>query len=102
MLRTVVALVVGVLVGAGVNMGLVILGSSVIPAPAGVDATDAESIAAGIDLFQPRHFIFPFLAHAGGTLVGALVAHSIARSYRNQIAFVVAALFFAGGLLRQS
>jgi hypothetical protein len=90
--------VVGIVVGAGVNMGLVVIGSSVVPAPAGVDVTDAESIAAALHLFEPIHFFFPFLAHAGGTFVGALLAYVIAHTYRNQLAFAVGALFFMGGI----
>jgi len=97
-LRIVIALIVGVIGGAAVNMGLVILGSAIIPAPAGVDMTDAESIAAGMHLFQSQHFVFPFLAHAAGTLVGAFIAHIIAQSFRNQVAFAVGALSFAGGI----
>lgn len=98
MLRTFVALLVGIAVGAGVNMGLVVIGSSVVPAPAGVDVTDAESIAAALHLFTPINFLFPFLAHAGGTFVGALLAYVIADTYRNQLAFAVGALFFLGGI----
>jgi hypothetical protein len=33
-------------------------------------------------LFEPRHFIMPFPAHAVGTLAGALVAYLIAASYK--------------------
>jgi hypothetical protein len=39
----------------------------------------------------------PFLAHAVGTLAGALAAVLIAASYKVQIAYVIGALFFCGG-----
>ena len=97
-MRIVVAVVIGVVAGAAVNMGLILLGSSLIPAPPGVDVNDPESIAAGIHLFQPRHFLFPFLAHAGGTFVGATVGHIVAVNYRNQISYAVGTLSFAGGV----
>jgi hypothetical protein len=48
-------------------------------------------------LFQPRHFIMPFLAHAVGTLAGALAAYVIAASYKPQIAYVIGAVFLCGG-----
>jgi hypothetical protein len=32
-------------------------------------------------LFEPRHFVMPFLAHALGTLAGALAAFLIAATY---------------------
>ena len=96
--RLVGAAILGVLVGGAVNMGLVLIGSAVIPAPEGVDVTDAESIAAGMHLFGPQHFITPFVAHAGGTLAGAVVAHVVTPLFRNQLAYVIGALFFVGGI----
>lgn len=61
--------------GGGVNMALIILGPSLIPPPAGVDVNSAESLGKAMHLFEPRHFIMPFLAHAVGTLAGALAAY---------------------------
>ncbi len=98
-LKIIIALVVGVVVGSAVNMGLVMLGSVVIPAPAGVDVSNAESIAQGMHLFEAKHFIFPFLAHALGTLAGALAAYLMAPVHRNVVAFGIGALFFAGGIV---
>lgn len=98
MLRIVIALVLGLLIGGAVNMGLIMLGAGVIPAPEGVDVTDSESIANAMHLFQPKHFLFPFLAHAVGTLVGAVAGHLIAGSHRNLVAYAIGGLFFAGGI----
>jgi hypothetical protein len=97
-LRNTVALVVGLLVGGVVNMSLVTLGPSVFPVPAGVDVTRVESLAASIHLFEPRHFVFPFLAHALGTLVGAFLAFRLAASRKRALAWVVGALGLAGGV----
>ena len=60
------------------------MSASIIPPPAGVDVTDTESLRQSIHLFQPKHFIFPFLAHALGTLVGAYVAYRIAATRKAQ------------------
>lgn len=97
-LRVILALVAGVVIGGIVNMALVMLGSAIVAAPAGVDFTDAESVAASAHLFQPQHFVFPFLAHAIGTLAGATVAYVMAGSYRSAAAWAVGAVFFAGGI----
>ena len=96
--RLIGAVVLGALVGGGINLGLVVIGSAIIPAPEGVDVTDAESIAAGMHLFGPQHFVAPFVAHAAGTLAGAIVAHVASNKRRNEIAYVIGALFFAGGI----
>ena len=97
-IRGIAAAILGLLAGGAVNMGLILAGSTIIPAPEGVDVTNAESIAAGMHLFGPQHFVTPFVAHAVGTLVGALTAHVIAASYRDQLAYFVGALSFAGGV----
>lgn len=97
-LRNVLAVLVGFATGSIVNMGLVMLGPKIIAPPAGVDAMDAASISAGIHAYEPQHYLFPFLAHALGTLTGALVAFVIARGRRAAIAFGVGGLFLAGGV----
>ena len=98
LLRNVLAVIAGFLIGGVVNMALVVIGPMLIPPPAGVDLNDVESLKASMHLFEPRHFIMPFLAHALGTLAGALAAYLIAVSYKTQIAFGIGALFLCGGL----
>jgi hypothetical protein len=43
MLRNILAVIVGVLVGMSVNMGLIILGENLIPIAEGVDPMDAKT-----------------------------------------------------------
>lgn len=85
-LRNTLAVIVGVIGGSAVNMALVIASPHVIPLPAGVDVTKPESLKASIHLFEAKHFIFPFLAHALGTLTGALLAYLVAASHRSAFA----------------
>jgi hypothetical protein len=92
------AVVAGFVIGSMVNMAIIKLGPMLIPPPAGVDVNDMESLKAGFHLFQPRHFVTPFLAHAAGTLVGATIAYLIAASYQLQIAYAIGALFLCGGI----
>lgn len=97
-LKNVLAVIVGVVVGSIANMILVTVGPYVIPPPDGVDVTDVESIKSSMHLFEFRHFIFPFLAHALGTLVGAYLAALIAASCRLAMAMVVGGFFLIGGI----
>lgn len=96
--RNVAAVLLGLIIGSIVNMGIVILGPSVIPPPAGVDVTNAESIASSMHLFEAKHFLAPFLAHALGTLVGAMIAWFIAVDKKDLAAWIVGGLFLAGGI----
>ena len=97
-LRNVLAVVAGLVVGGAVNTALIIASPLLIPPPAGVNVSDPQSLSASMHLFEPKHFVFPFLAHALGTLVGALVAFLIAASHKPVFAFVIGACFLAGGI----
>jgi hypothetical protein len=97
-LRTILALVVGLVVGSVVNGTIVAFGSSLIPAPAGADMTTVEGLTASMHLLEPKHFVVPFLAHALGTLMGALVGASIATLRRSIVAYAIGVLFLCGGI----
>jgi hypothetical protein len=97
-LRSVLAVLAGILVGGVINGALIALSPTLIPPPAGVDPTNAESLASGIHLFEPRHFLIPFLAHALGTLAGALTAWLVAARQRKLVAYSVGVIFLAGGV----
>lgn len=97
-LKVLLAVVVGLVVGSAVNMGLILLGARVVPAPAGVDTTTSEGLAAAMPLLGPAHFVFPFLAHALGTFAGALLATWIAGRVSRVPAAVIGVLFLAGGI----
>ena len=79
-------------------MALITLSPSLIPPPAGVDVSSGESLARAIHLFEPRHFIMPFLAHSVGTLAGALAAYLIAASHKARMAYAIGAVFLCGGV----
>lgn len=97
-LRNILAIALGAFVGGSVNMALITISPSLIPPPVGVDVSNPESLAQGIHLFEARHFIMPFLAHALGTFVGALIAYFLAASFKTQISFGIGMLFLAGGI----
>lgn len=97
-LRNILAVVVGLVVGSAANMALVMLGPAVFPPPPGVDMTTAEGLAKGMPHLEARHFAFPFLAHALGTLAGALTAFLVAGSRHAVLAFAVGVVFLAGGI----
>jgi len=97
-IRNIIVLLSGIIIGMLINMGLILTGSSIIPAPAGVDVTNAESIAASIELFRVRHFLFPFLAHSLGTLAGAILVAFCAASHQRLLALLIGFFFLIGGI----
>lgn len=98
-LKVVLGVLAGLIVGSIVNMSLISVSSSVIPLPEGVNPEDMESLKANMHLFEAKHFIFPFLAHALGTLAGALLAVKIASEKSLVAAMVVGGFFLLGGIM---
>lgn len=97
-LRVALAVAAGIVLGSIVNMALVMVGPVFVPPPPGVDVTSPQSIAATMHLFEPEHFIPPFVAHALGALAGALTGHLVASRHRTAVAYAVGATFLAGGV----
>lgn len=97
-LKNVLAVIAGFVIGASVNMGLIMLGPSIIPPPEGVDMTTPEGLQAGVHLLEAKHYIMPFLAHALGTLAGAFFAARIAANRKSLFAMVIGVIFLLGGI----
>lgn len=97
MLKNLLGLILGVVIGAVVNGGVIAISGSIIPPPEGTDLKTIEGLKAAMPLMQFKHFIMPFLAHALGTLVGAAIAVAIASSYQLVIALSIGTLFLVGG-----
>lgn len=96
--RVLLAITLGLVIGSAVNMGLIMVSGKIIPPPANADVTTMEGLKASLHLFEPKHFVFPFLAHALGTLVGAVVATVLAPGRSAVPAFAIGALFLLGGI----
>jgi hypothetical protein len=95
--KNTLAVILGIVIGSIVNMSLINISNSVIPPPDGVDVKTLEGLKAGIHLFEPKHFIMPFLAHAIGTFAGALIALKIAASHQIKFAWSIGFFFLFGG-----
>jgi hypothetical protein len=97
-LRNTLAVITGIGAGSVVNMVIILISGHIIPPPDGADVTTTEGLMASLHLFEPRHFIMPFLAHAIGTLAGALLTGLIAVSHRMKFAMGIGIFFLAGGI----
>ena len=97
-LRNILALLCGIVIGSIVNMGIVMISGSIIPPPEGADVTTMEGLKEALPMFEPKHFIMPFLAHALGTLVGAFVAAKIAANNNRKFGLAVGLFFLIGGI----
>jgi len=97
-LKNILAIVLGLVAGSLVNGGIIQISSSIIAPPEGVDVMTAEGLKAGLHLFEPKHFLMPFLAHALGTLFGAFVAAKICAGPKLLYAMIIGFFFLFGGI----
>lgn len=97
-LRNILAIIAGLVIGSIVNMSLIMLSGKVILLPEGIDNTTTEGLAKGIHLFEPKHFLFPFLAHALGTFAGAWITTKLSISKKIINPLIVGGFFLIGGI----
>lgn len=94
--KNIIAVIVGWIIGSFVNMSLIELGHYLMPVE-GLDTQNMDSLATIFPTLEPKYFIFPFLGHAIGTLIGACIAGIIATK-KMRAALIVGILFFLGGV----
>lgn len=97
-IRNILAVIAGWLGGSIINMSLIKIGHLLIPIK-GIDPNNMEALAAAMPNLGFEYFIFPFLAHALGTLVGATIAGFIAVKHKMKYSLGIGALFLLGGIM---
>ena len=97
-LRNILAIIMGWLGGSAVNMGFITLGHKILPIP-NIDPNDMVAMADAMPTLEAKYFIFPFLAHALGTLVGAIIAYKIAATHKMKFALGIGCFFLVGGIV---
>ncbi len=96
-IKNILAVLLGMISGMIVNMGLVKLGTILLPIP-NVSSDDLEALKAAMPNLSFKYFIFPFMAHAFGTLVGAFVTASLSTNYKMTMSLIIGAFFLLGGI----
>ncbi len=99
MVRNILAVIAGFVIGSVVNMLVLAAGHLIMPPPTGFDGSSMEGVASTINLLRPIDFIVPFLAHSLGPFAGVLSAMYIASSSRKVIAALLGVLFLVGGIV---
>jgi hypothetical protein len=97
-IKNILAVLAGVILGSAVNMAIIAISGSIIPPPNGADVTTTEGLKASMHLFRPINFLMPFLAHALGTFTGAFLAAFVAANRKMLFAMIIGLFFLAGGI----
>ena len=90
-IKNILVILAGGLIGMVVNMGLIITGNQFIPFDDGINPMNAT-------MWEIKYFLFPFLAHAIGTLSGAFIAAKFSASYHMILAISIGIFFLLGGI----
>jgi hypothetical protein len=98
-LRNTLAVFAGIIVGSIFNMCIILISGSIIPPPKGADNATMEGLKNTMHLFEAKHFLFPFLAHAIGTFTGAATTALLAFNHKKKLALVIGAFFLLGGIV---
>ena len=97
-IKNILAVIAGWLGGSVINMGLIQTGHKLIPIE-GIVPNDMNALATVMPTLEFEYFIFPFLAHALGTLAGATFAGLIAASHKMKFSMGIGGLFLLGGIM---
>ena len=90
-IKNILVVLGGCLFGSAVNMGLIIAGNQLIPFDDGMNPMNAN-------MWEIKYFLFPFLAHAMGTLSGAFIAAKFSACYHMVLAICIGIFFLLGGI----
>ena len=99
LLKDIGIVLLGLILGGTLNMLLVQTGVIFFPAPEGIDISTEAGLKSAMTIMSPIHFIFPFLAHALGTLFGAWFAIRFTKSKHISAAYSIGMLFLLGGIM---
>jgi hypothetical protein len=97
--KNTLAVLVGLTIGGLVNGAIISISSALIAPPDGVNVNTIEGLKAGIHLFEPKHFLVPFIAHAMGTFVGAILTTIIAVTHKLKFALAIGIIFLMAGIV---
>lgn len=96
--RNIFSVIIGLLIGAMCMMIIHVVGMKILPLPEGVDFNKIETIISNIHKYSIGHFLSVFFAHCAGPLFGSIIVYKIAASHKLKLSFIIAGVFFIGGI----
>jgi hypothetical protein len=98
-LKNIFIFIGSIILGVLANSAIVTISPFFIHQPEGVDVKNIKSIADNISLYEPIHFLMPYLAHAIGTFLAAYFVSRFAVNHQFKIAMLCGVLFLIAGIM---
>lgn len=95
--RTLVILL-SIFIGAQVNGALLTIGTYLIPPPEGFNLNTMDGLKAAVPFLKAKHYLFPFFAHAIGTLISAVLITRFLKTQQFVFAMMAGVLFLIAGI----
>jgi len=99
MIRYILGVVCGVVAGSVFNMAVIVVSWALYPLPEGTNTSDTEAMKPYIQSLPTTAFLIVLVAHAGGALVGGLIAALIGKRAPLLLGAIVGAFFLLGGIM---
>ena len=97
-LKRTTVIFIAIFSGAMLNGAIINISNKVISPPKGFDLITMEGLQAAMPHMGPEHFVFPFLAHALGTLIAAILISRFLTSQQLIFSMMAGILFLMGGV----
>jgi hypothetical protein len=97
-LKRTTVIFIAIFSGAMLNGAIINISNMVISPPKGFDLKTMEGLQAAMPHMGPEHFVFPFLAHALGTLIAAILISRFLTSQQLIFSMMAGILFLMGGV----
>jgi hypothetical protein len=97
-LKRTTVIFIAIFSGAMLNGAIINISNKVISPPKGFDLKTMEGLQAAMPHMGPEHFVFPFLAHALGTLIAAILISRFLTSQQLIFSMMAGILFLMGGV----
>lgn len=97
-LKRTILIILSVFIGAQVNGAFLTLGTNLIPPPEGYNLNTMDGLKAAVPFLEAKHYLFPFLAHAIGTFISAVLITRFIKSQQFVFSMMAGVLFLIAGI----
>ena len=97
-LKNIIIVILAILIGSAVNMSIIELDHLLFEIPKNLDLNKIEDLDKFVQSLPFYRLLFPFFAHAMGSLIAAYLVTKFSVSHSFYVSLCIGALFMVGGI----